>query len=219
MGGGGSTIQMPEESEAPPDLQYNTHDIVDTPVANNQSITPDFMPSWLTDAPLHDYRSSFNSFTGTIPSYKPIMTDIPMPPGFSSPINYPFKHTSQNQARTSNILNNYNLSKSDSNQMSKSYQKAQSDAGWTMRDDGSFWSKGSSGNWTQGSKDNWTKRDDGSVWNKQADGNWKNMGTQRDDGTLWNRGSDGNYTQIGGSNKPQKHSKIQQAKSIKPLKK
>lgn len=210
--------RMPPPGNDPPDLRYDTHDIVDTPIQNNRSIAPSFMPSWLTDAPLHDYRSSFNSFTGSIPSYKPMMTDIPMPPGFQSPNNYSFLHSGTSQARTSNLLNNYNFSKSDTNLMSQGYQKAQNDAGWTMRNDGSFWSKDQSGNWNQGNKDNWTKRDDGSVWNKQTDGNWKNMGTQRDDGTLWNKGSDGNYTQIAGANKPQRQSKIQQAKTIKPRK-
>ena len=205
--GGRHTVmpRIPEMGSDPPDLQYNQSNIVDTPVANNRSIRPTFQPSWLTDAPLHDYRSSYNSFRGSIPAYKPMMTDIPMPPGFQSPNNYSYLHSGgyNNMQRSQHLSNSYNnitnsLSKSDTNLMSKGYQKAQSDAGWTMRDDGSFWSKDKSGNWNQGSKDNWTKRDDGSVWNKQSDGNWKNMGTQRDDGSVWNKGSDGNYTQIKG---------------------
>ena len=57
----------------------------------------------------------------------------------------------------------------------------QNTRGWTKKDDGTFWSRDTSGDWTQNK--NITQRKDGSIWRKQKSGDWNQIGTEKD-GTL-----------------------------------
>ena len=116
FGGIGHGSGGPGGSGDPPPLNFDPAgtNVPDTPFEQNIDITPTFKPSWLSS----DY--DMNRFTSSIPSYQPMTTTIPMPYGFTSPVNYSYQHSGgmPRQQRENRIITTFNnLSGSDARTM------------------------------------------------------------------------------------------------------